>query len=315
MAKKSVAKTIEVPRRKCGTMEVHYHLLEQTPGYRQVLGRLEATTQNRIRNLTASKIDKTITVPVVVHVVHKLAKEKISAAQVQSQIDVLNRDFNASNPDVANVPPVWQGSVGNARIKFALAKKKPNGKKTSGIIYKKTTKSSFSQNDSVKFSKLGGSDAWPTDRYLNIWVCSLGNGLLGYAQFPGGPPDTDGVVILTTAFGTTGTAAVPFNLGRTAIHEIGHWLNLRHIWGDTEDCSGTDFADDTPNQQFPNRGTPAFPIVTCNNGPNGDMFMNYMDYVDDVAMFMFTKGQVTRMHAAIEALRPLLMEHSAELTS
>jgi hypothetical protein len=315
MARKSVAKPIEVPRRKCGAMEVHYHLLEQTPGYRQVLGRLEAETQSRMRSAAAFKIDKTIAIPVIVHVVHRLAKEKISAAQVKSQIDVLNRDFNASNPDVANVPSVWHGSVGNARIKFAVATKTPDGKKTSGIIYKKTAKSSFTQNDSVKYSKLGGSDAWPTDRYLNIWVCSLGSGLLGYAQFPGGPPDTDGVVILNTAFGTSGTAAAPFNLGRTATHEIGHWLNLRHIWGDTEDCSGTDFVGDTPNQQFPNRGTPTFPVITCNNGANGDMFMNYMDYVDDVAMFMFTQGQVTRMHAAIEALRPLLMEQSADLAS
>ena len=153
------------------------------------------------------------------------------------------------------------------------------------------------------FPRAGGIDAWPTQKYLNIWVCDLGGGLLGYAQFPGGPADTDGVVILNTAFGTTGIAAAPFNLGRTAVHEVGHWLNLNHIWGDTNDCSGTDHVDDTPKQQLPNYNKPAFPHVTCNNGPNGDMFVNYMDYVDDDTMVMFTPGQVARMYATLVGSR------------
>jgi hypothetical protein len=134
-------------------------------------------------------------------------------------------------------------------------------------------------------------------------VCSLGNGLLGYAQFPGGPAATDGVVILNTAFGTIGTATAPFDLGRTATHEVGHWLNLNHIWGDTNDCSGTDRVEDTPNALLPNFGKPAFPHVTCNNGPIGDMFVNYMDYVDDDTMTMFTPGQVARMHATLSGHR------------
>ena len=137
-------------------------------------------------------------------------------------------------------------------------------------------------------------------KYLNIWVCQLSGGLLGYAQFPGGPPKTDGVVITHTGFGTKGTASKPFHLGRTATHEIGHWLNLRHIWGDTEDCSGSDLVADTPNAEGPNFGTPSFPKISCNNGPNGDMFMNYMDYVDDEAMFMFTSQQSERMRATLD---------------
>ena len=145
--------------------------------------------------------------------------------------------------------------------------------------------------------------AWPAARYLNLWACNLGGGLLGYAQFPGGPARSDGVVILHSALGTSGTAAAPFNLGRTTTHEVGHWLNLRHIWGDQNDCSGTDFVSDTPNAQLPNFGTPTFPHVSCDNGPNGDMFMNYMDYVDDVAMFMFTPAQVTRMNATLAGPR------------
>ena len=137
-----------------------------------------------------------------------------------------------------------------------------------------------------------------------MWVCNLSGGILGYAQFPGGPSDTDGVVMTYTAFGDIGTATAPFNRGRTATHEVGHWLNLRHIWGDDFGaCTGSDQVDDTPNQADANYGTPAFPHITCGNRPNGDMFMNYMDYVDDIAMFMFTADQVARMRAALDGPR------------
>src|SRR5262244_1382668 len=116
----------------------------------------------------------------------------------------------------------------------------------------------------------------------------------------------DGVVINYQAFGTMGTAQAPFNKGRTATHEIGHYLNLRHIWGDTEDCTGSDLVADTPNCAGPNFGKPAFPKVSCSNGPNGDMFVNYMDYVDDAAMFMFTPQQVARMRTALDGPRRTL---------
>jgi hypothetical protein len=138
-------------------------------------------------------------------------------------------------------------------------------------------------------------------------VCALTGGLLGYAQFPGGPLATDGVVINFQAFGTSGTAQAPFNKGRTATHEVGHYFNLRHIWGDTPDCSGSDMVADTPNCAGPNFGRPGFPTITCNNGPNGDMFMNYMDYTDDAAMFMFTTQQVVRMRTTLETVRRGLM--------
>jgi hypothetical protein len=160
----------------------------------------------------------------------------------------------------------------------------------------------------MKSSATGGHDAWPADKYLNIWtvprLTSPQGDLLGYAQFPGGPPATDGVVILHSAFENIGTAAAPFNLGRTATHEIGHWLNLRHIWGDDGGgCSGDDFVADTPNCADHNFGKPTFPHVTCSNGPNGDLFMNYMDYTDDDSMFMFTNGQNVRMQACLNTDR------------
>jgi hypothetical protein len=242
-------------------------------------------------------------IPVVVHVVFNSAAGNISASQIKSQISVLNRDFRATNTDKSKVPAVWKGLVADARVQFVLASKDPNGQPTDGITRTQTNKPSFIDDDTVKFKSSGGHDAWPRNKFLNLWVCQLGSDLLGYAQFPGGPAATDGVVITHTAFGTSGSAAPPFNKGRTATHEIGHWLNLRHIWGDTEDCSGTDLVADTPNAAGPNFGKPTFPSISCSNGPNGDMFVNYMDYVDDAAMFMFTSQQVARIAATLKNVR------------
>jgi len=251
-----------------------------------------------------------ITVPTVVHVVYGDSTQSISDAQVQSQIDVLNLDYRAANPDRVKVPQVWSNLAADAQLQFALASKDPGGAPTNGITRDQAGRTSFGTDDSVKSQATGGADPWPSDRYLNIWTCNLGGGLLGYAQFPGGPPDTDGVVILCTAFGTIGTATAPYNLGRTTTHEVGHWLNLNHIWGDRLDCSGTDLVDDTPTQQAPNYGQPTFPHISCNNGPNGDMFMNYMDYVDDDTMIMFTPGQVARVSAALDGPRASLVQNA-----
>jgi hypothetical protein len=291
-------------RRQCGTMVVDAKLAEQFAGYRKAQDRIEQGIRRSIISGEAEKtLRKLITIPTVVHVVYKRPAENISDAQVKSQITVLNKDFRASNPDKSKVPQVWKSLVADATVQFALAKKDPKGKATTGITRTKTTRDSFGTGNAVKKKAQGGADAWPSDRYLNIWVCNLADSLLGYAQFPGGPAATDGIVILYTAFGTSGAAATPFNLGRTATHEIGHWLNLRHVWGDRNDCGGTDYCTDTPNQQLPNTGKPTFPHMTCNNGPNGDMFMNYMDYVDDDSMFMFTATQVARMNATLAGPR------------
>ena len=290
------------PRRTCGAMQVHHRLLEQHPAFRLRQGLLEHATAARLSAGVALR-EGTVTIPVVVHVVYHTAVENLSTAQITSQIDALNRDYGAKNTDRKRVPSVWKGLVTDTRVRFALATRDPSGKSTDGIHRVKTTRTSFLDDDHVKSSKTGGADAWPARKYLNLWVCSLGSQLLGYAQFPGGPLKTDGVVILNRAFGTKGIATAPFNLGRTAVHEVGHWLNLRHIWGDTEDCSGTDHVADTPNAQHPNYGKPKFPHVSCGNAPNGDMFMNYMDYVDDDTMVMFTAGQVARMQATLDKAR------------
>jgi hypothetical protein len=294
-------------RRQCGAMQEYELLLETHSAFRRNQQRAEEFTARAIDSGEAERVSrKLITIPTVVHVVYKRERENISDAQVKSQITVLNRDYRAKNPDRSKVPPPWKGLVGDANIAFELAKRDPNGKPTNGITRTKTTKNAFGTGNAVKTKGGGGTPPWPTTRYLNIWVCNLGGGLLGYAQFPGGPAATDGVVILYSAFGTQGAAQAPFNRGRTTTHEVGHFLNLRHIWGDTLDCSGGDRCADTPNCAGPNYGKPSFPHASCRNGPHGDMFMNYMDYVDDDAMFMFTAGQVTRMNATLAGPRKAL---------
>ena len=294
-------------RRQCAAMQEYERLLEAEPSFRSNQRKAETFTARAMASGEAERVTrKLISIPTVVHVVYKRDAENISTRQIDSQIAVLNKDFHATNADKSKVPAAWKGLIGDSNIQFALATRDPDGKQTTGVTRTKTSRGPFGPGDGVKMKSKGGAPAWPADKYLNIWVCNLGGGLLGYAQFPGGPARTDGVVILHTAFGTDGTAQPPFDRGRTATHEVGHWLNLRHIWGDTLDCSGGDRCPDTANAAGPNTGEPKFPHVTCANGPNGDMFMNYMDYVDDAAMVMFTAGQVARMNATLAGPRKKL---------
>jgi Pregnancy-associated plasma protein-A len=283
----------KLTRRACGAMAAHMALLERYPAFRTRQQRLEGeTARRRAIGFLAAEL-KLAKIKVAVHVVYKEPSQNVSDAQINSQIKVLNLDFRAKNTDRKKTPSVWNGLVADSQVEFTLYK----------VTRTQTTRSSFGTDDGVKRASSGGVAPLNPSRYLNIWACPLEGGLLGYAQFPGGPKSTDGVVINYRAFGTTGTAQAPFNKGRTATHEVGHYLNLRHIWGDTEDCTGSDLVADTPNCAGPNFEKPTFPKVSCNNGPNGDMFMNYMDYVDDTAMFMFTPQQVARMRTALDGPR------------
>jgi hypothetical protein len=278
-------------------MAAHMMLLEKYPSFRAAQMRLEGATSRR-RDLGADLQKATVaTIKTIVHVVYKTPEQNISDAQINSQFAALNKDFRATNPDKSQTPVPFKGLVTDARIQFKLVQ----------VTRTRTNKTSFTSDDQVKKAATGGIAPITPKTHLNLWVCPMGGGLLGYAQFPGGPLATDGVVINYKAFGKMGTAATPFKKGRSATHEVGHYLNLRHIWGDTPDCSGSDMVADTPNCAGPNFGTPPFPTVTCNNGPNGDMFMNYMDYTDDAAMFMFTAQQVLRMRATLETVRSGLL--------
>jgi PKD repeat protein len=290
-------------------MEYHEYLKTVDASYESNQNQLEQLIQQRMSADKTWKTTGVVTVPVVFHILYSTnnATQNISNARITAQMDVLNQDFSGTNVDVTNVPSVFQPFVANTGIQFCLAVRDPLGNTTDGIIRKQTTTTSFGTNNAIKFDAQGGSNAWPRDSYLNIWVGNLSGGLLGYAQFPGGAANTDGVVILNGAVGGPGAlgTASPYNRGRTATHEIGHWFNLRHIWGDA--TCGNDMVADTPTQQGANFGCPSFPKITCSNGPNGDMFMNYMDYVDDNCMIMFSIGQGTRMNTSITASRAALL--------
>jgi hypothetical protein len=249
-----------------------------------------------------------LTISVVVHVVYRTPEENISNEQIESQIVVLNEDYQGKNKDISKVPNPFKPVIGNAGIQFVLATTDPLGNPSTGITRTETSIRSFSTKNNIKSQSSGGHDAWDTERYLNIWVASLVDGVLGYSQFPGGPKATDGIVVMSNAFGTVGSVKEPFNKGRSLTHSIAQYLDVRNIWGDRIDCTGNDFVKDTPRQQGPNYGKPSFPHISCGNGPNGDMFMNFLDSVDDDSMYMFTKGQVERMHRTLQGPRKKLVE-------
>ena len=293
----TLSSSMYAQKRVCESMSYLQQSLNQDAGLK---GRMEAIEEHTNQFVKANPKGQrlVITIPVVVHVVYNTGAQNVSASQIQSQIDVLNADFRKLNADASLIPAAWQTTAADCEINFCMAQRDPAGNATTGVERRQTTVTAFSTNDAMKKYAQGGLDAWDASKYLNLWVCNMSGGILGYAQFPGGTAATDGVVILYSAFGTTGTATAPFNKGRTATHEVGHWLNLRHIWGDDTNCTGSDLVADTPNQQAENYGCPAFPRTdACTTTSPGVMTMNYMDYTDDACMYMFTAGQKARMQA------------------
>lgn len=284
----------------CRSNDYKQALYSADPGLSARVQEIERFTQAHLQRSTVAvtgdggvKQTPIITIPVVVHIVYNSSAQNISDEQIHSQIAVLNRDYRKLNSDTSKIPDYYRGLAADCRIQFALAAIDTNGNTTTGIVRVHTNVTSFTYNDAVKFTAKGGDDGWDRDRYLNLWVCNLSNAVLGYASIPGSQKPNDGVVIHYTAFGTKGTAAAPYNYGRTATHEIGHWLNLIHVWGDS-DC-GDDYVDDTPQQQGATRGNPSGMIFSCGNTPYGNLYMDYMDFTDDIGMHLFTYGQRTRM--------------------
>jgi hypothetical protein len=285
----------------------HLHQIEnQDPSVKAQRDEIEKFTAAYIKSQGGVKgRAATFNIPVVVHVIYNANVQNITDAQVLSQLAVLNADFQKLNSDFSRVPTPFQSLAGDAGIQFCLASKDPNGNPTTGITRTYTAKTAFDvYNDDAKYTAMGGHDAWNRNAYLNFWIvptikAGTQTSILGYGQFPGGPASTDGIVIGYRYFGTMGTASAPFDKGRTATHEVGHWLNLYHIWGDDTNCVSSDMVSDTPNQGSENYGCPTFPRSSCNNGTSGDMFMNYMDYTDDACMNMFSNGQRLRMNAVL----------------
>jgi hypothetical protein len=294
------------PQRTCGTIEHHEYLKQTRPNYQQDLNQYNQMIDQYLANQAISKTAVvTVTIPVVVHVVYQNATENISNAQAISQVQVLNDDFAKLNADAIKVTqPTFSTVASGAQIRFCLAQRDPLGNATTGVVHYSTTVSTFGTNDNVKNSATGGATAWDVTKYVNIWVCDMGTSLLGYGEFPTGSlSNTWGLVLNYRYTGSGGSAQAPFNLGRTGTHEFGHCFNLFHIWGDDNGaCSGSDQCADTPNQANASGGTfPQGSIQTdaCATASPGYMWMNYMDYTDDNAMYMFTAGQVARMEAVV----------------
>ena len=296
-------------QRNCGTMQHLDEIRQRDPGVDNRMDVENLDIKHWITNNTSSSksIPNIITIPVVVHVIYKNSSQNISDSQIFSQIDILNEDFRMNNSDASSVPSAFAGAAADCEIEFCLAVRDPNGNATTGITRTYTTTSSFSGYTNMKYSNTGGQDAWNTSDYLNIWVCNLASGLLGFATFPGGNSSIDGVVCDYAYFGNTGTATSPYDLGRTATHEVGHWLNLYHIWGDS--YCGNDYVSDTPKHEDSNYGCPSYPQASsCSGtGSSGEMFMNYMDYTNDACMFMFSTGQKNRMRATLNGSRSSLL--------
>ncbi len=284
--------------RQCASDEVLKEEIRLDPSRGKRLMEIDAFTDQVMKNPAAYRLlaDGTIEIPVHINVIYRTTAENISNAQIQSQIDVLNEDFAGTNADRTLLPSVFSSVfAGNTKIKFTWDP-------ATGLTRKVTKTRAWSTNNDMKRSSRGGIDPTSPTTKLNIWVCTLSNSILGYAQFPGGSSATDGVVVLNTAFGRTGTATAPFNRGRTATHEVGHWLNLRHIWGDA--TCGSDQVGDTPPHNTANYGCPGVVNVTCTSnsttnplGFTRQMTMNYMDYTNDACMYMFSLGQSSRMNA------------------
>lgn len=301
----------------CGTMqnvqrqiESDAQLSNQFDVFLQEFRDFQVTQSNRNSEPSGPEVF----IPVVFHIVHDGdaigTGENISEAQIMSQLDALNRDFNYLDPDIANVPDVWKNLVSNVNVKFCLAKFDPAGNPTSGIIRHQYAKSSWDTDTEID-NTLKPATIWDRSRYLNIWSVRMGgtlasSGVLAYATFPGfGSANADGVVSRFNTIGTTGSILAGYEKGKTMSHEVGHWLGLLHTWGFQAGCGGQgDFIDDTPDQFDQNFGCPSFPKVSCTgSAPWGDMFMNYMDYTDDGCRNMFTLKQAERMRSVLNSSR------------
>lgn len=287
--------------------------LERTPQFEQWI--TQRIAEKKIQSNRESSTQAVYQIPVVVHIIHNGEPvgtgTNISEAQVLSQIQVLNKDFQRFNTDASSTPSEFLPVAAALDIEFVLAKQDPFGSATNGILRARGTKTTWTRADDAAFKALS---YWPAEDYFNIWVINIPD-YLGYAQFPvsslpgmeNSSEDalTDGIVIHYTAFGSNfeglGTFALDsqFNKGRTATHEAGHFFGLRHIWGDA--TCGTDYVDDTPAQITNTSGCPSHPAnTTCGGVPRAKMFQNYMDYSNDVCMNLFTQGQVARFVVVLE---------------
>ncbi|MFM8741925.1 MAG: M43 family zinc metalloprotease, partial [Cytophagales bacterium] len=305
---------------RCGTVAYETQLAKGNPKretkqqFEDWMKRVQMGPASKLKTQAKNQTQSTFVIPVVVHVIHNGdpvgTGVNISDAQILSQINVLNNDFNRLNADRTNTPTAFQSVAGSFDVQFVLAKQDPTGIATNGIRRVQGTKTTWSLSDNFQ---LKSQSYWPAEDYLNVWVCNL-TGFLGYTQFPistlpgleGSSNErlTDGIVINYREFGSIDDGPFDldsrYNKGRTLTHEMGHFLGLRHIWGDGSDCTATDFVSDTPAQSASTSGCPSHPRLDCGSPQQPRMFQNYLDYTNDACMNLFTQGQVSRMSIVLQ---------------
>lgn len=342
----------EIRPHRCLTTEYGTHLETQIPGSLQGIQSAFEENAARIRSTNYQKSDDVYIIPVVFHVVYNTPAENLEDSVVLNQLQVLNEDFNRMNPDSMDLRTQFFPYKGNAKIRFVLAQFDPNGNPTTGITRTQTTRATFfsigalagdfSALENVKSTAQGGHDAWNPTKYLNIWICNMAMSLqgatipalLGYAKpplnmpnWPAGsvPAINDGVVLQYHTVGRNNpnspvsvmNETISF-FGRTATHEVGHYLGLRHIWGDG-DCSMDDGIDDTPNMSASSETDCDKTKNTCVDNIDGvdlpDLVENFMDYAAEDCQNMFTAQQVNLMRSVLENQRYELVHNNVNSIS
>jgi len=295
----------------CASAEMFQQMLKTDPVFAKNQALLEKETQEfAAKKIRGKASAANMIIPIVFHIIHTGGADNISDAQIQDQVATLNTDFQRMMADTTLTPAAFKPYAGALNVEFRLATIDPNGNCTQGITRTYSTLANCAYDPQTVKSLV----YWPSNKYFNVWVvsvlrystggsCSGG----GYAQFPGGGSTfTDGVIIRGDLIGSIGTSATNGGWGnfrgRYLIHEAGHWLNLRHIWGDA--VCGNDLVSDTPPAPASNSGCPLFPHNannSCGAGADGEMYDDYMDYSQGACLNLFTQGQVTRMDAALNS--------------
>lgn len=259
----------------------------------------------------------TKSIPVVFHIVWHEEWENVSTDKILKQLTIINDFFKSTEQNIEQIPLEFQSVIGHPNIEFCLALETPDGQPTNGIIRQYSPNNQIGQTDNLFYTSLGGSSAWDTEKYLNIWIVESINNR-GFAFFPWmATKDIDGIVLGTKEISELGE---PGYGGKVAIHEIGHYLGLSHIWGNSipsndEDCINDDGIEDTPYQWI---WTPQCPSPNSTDLPHScgsnDMYVNFMDYTEDKCLLMFTKQQSDFMLASLAEYRSGLVSNGLACT-